>query len=340
MRRRQWIEIHEQPWFPNSLRNFVTDALQIIWNVFSFYEPIAPRLRYTLQEAGTRQVLDLCSGGGGPWLGLVRDFERERFSLDVCLTDKFPNPEALKHAKNLSRSGVVFHDHPVNATCVPGSLKGFRTLFNSFHHFPPEEARAILQDAVKNHEGVGIFEIPKRDWITILLVLLIPLMALALVPFIRPFRWSRLLWAYLIPVGLFVVWFDGVISCLRAYSPPELRALARGLSQDGYDWEAGEERKGRIPLTITYLIGYPTRVRDNRTPSLDLHRQSFCAMALHSRPKRAPEYDSRSRRRLPDNPAPINKIDTLLRARSAELTSDSNRPPTADRSAGMNRSVH
>lgn len=265
MRRLQWIEIHDQSWFPDLLRDFVTDTLQIIWNFFNFYEPIVPRLRYALQEAGTHRILDLCSGGGGPWLGLVHDFEdKERFPLDICLTDRFPNPGAFEHAKNLPHSGVVFHASPVDATCVPAGLEGFRTLFTSFHHFPPREARAILQDAVECRQGVGIFEVPKRDWLTIVLVLFMPIMAFVLVPLIRPFRWSRLLWTYLIPVVLFVVWFDGVISCLRSYTPRELRALTRGLSQDGYRWEAGEERKGAMPVTVTYLIGYPIRRQDNR----------------------------------------------------------------------------
>jgi hypothetical protein len=265
MRRRQWIEIHDQPWCPNSLRDVVTDTLQFVWNLFDFYEAIVPRLRYALQEAGTHRILDLCSGGGGPWLRLVRDFEdKERFPVDICLTDKFPNPRAFEHAKDASPTRVVFHADPVDATRVPTDLKGFRTLFTCFHHFPPEGARAILQDAVEHQQGVGVFEVPKRDWLTIVLVLFMPVMAFVLVPFIRPFRWSRLLWTYLIPVLLFVLWFDGVISCLRAYTPPELRELTRGLSQDGYRWEAGEERKGRVPVTVTYLIGCPIRRQDNR----------------------------------------------------------------------------
>ncbi len=45
---------------------------------------------------------------------------------------------------------------------VPRELKGFRTMFTSFHHFPPEEARAILQNAVDAGEGIGIFEITRR----------------------------------------------------------------------------------------------------------------------------------------------------------------------------------
>src|ERR1035441_2722593 len=103
MRRHQWFEIHDQPWFPNLLRDLVTDTLQFIWNFFAFYEPIVSRLRNALQEARTRQILDLCSGGGGPWLRLVRDFEdKERFPVNVCLTDKFPNPKAFERAQNTS----------------------------------------------------------------------------------------------------------------------------------------------------------------------------------------------------------------------------------------------
>lgn len=266
MRRHQWIEIHDQAWCPNLLRDLVTDTLQGVWNFFDFYEPIVPRLRNALQEAGTHQILDLCSGGGGPWLRLVQHFEdEEHFLVNIILTDKFPNPKAFEQAQHSCHKRVVFCAGPVDATRVPRDLQGFRTLFTSFHHFPPEGARSILQDAVEQQQGVGIFEVPKRDWLTILLVSFMPVMTFALVPFIRPFRWSRLLWTYLIPVLVFVVWFDGVISCLRAYTPSELQELARGLAPNGYHWEAGEERHGRLPVAITYLIGYPIRRQDDQT---------------------------------------------------------------------------
>jgi len=264
MRRRQWIEVHDQSWFPPSIRDLVTDTLQFLWNFFDFYGPIAPRLRRALQESGTHRILDLCSGGGGPWLSLVRRFEDgEDFPLEICLTDRFPNPEAFEHAKNLPHTKFVFHTGPVDATQVPTDLEGFRTLFTAFHHFPPGGAQAILEDAVKHRRGVGVFEVSRRNWLTILLVFLIALMALALVPFIRPFRWSRLLWTYLIPVIPLVLLFDGVISCLRAYTPPELLAFTQGLSEDGYRWEAGEAKNGWMPVPVTYLIGYPIPSRDH-----------------------------------------------------------------------------
>ena len=91
-----------------------------------------------------------------------------------------------------------------------------------------------------------------------LLVFLVPIVALTVVLFIRPFRLSRLIWTYLIPVNPVVLFFDGIVSCLRAYSLDELSDLTRGLSASGYTWEIGEERRCLTSVPVTYLIGYPS----------------------------------------------------------------------------------
>jgi hypothetical protein len=74
-------------------------------------------------------------------------------------------------------------------------------------------------------------------------------------PRIRPFRWSRLLWTYLIPIIPLVLLFDGVVSCLRTYRPQELREIVDKLSCSQYRWEIGELAGRRAP--VTYLIGCP-----------------------------------------------------------------------------------
>jgi hypothetical protein len=102
-----------------------------------------------------------------------------------------------------------------------------------------------------------VFEAPARHTLTLLSLLLIPIAAWLFVPFRRPFRWSRLVWTYLIPVIPFVLFFDGLISCLRAYSLEELREMASGLESRGYRWEIGEKIGGLLPVRITYLVGYP-----------------------------------------------------------------------------------
>ena len=138
---------------------------------------------------------------------------------------------------------------------VPGALKGMRTMFTSFHHFSPEDARAILQDAVDAGESVGIFEFTRRDPLTMGLIFAGVLLMFVHTPRIRPFRWSRLLWTYLIPIIPLVLLFDGVVSCLRTYRPQELREMVEKLNACNYQWEIGELTTGKAP--ITYLIGYP-----------------------------------------------------------------------------------
>ena len=90
-----------------------------------------------------------------------------------------------------------------------------------------------------------------------LLMLPVPLMVLLMTPFIRPFRWSRLFWTYLIPVVPLVSLFDGLVSCLRTYSVAELRELVDGLEAENYQWDFGELKSKANPIPVTYLMGVP-----------------------------------------------------------------------------------
>jgi hypothetical protein len=266
MRRVHLIELHEQPWFPSSLRDDVTDAVQFGFNLLRAYDPIAPLLQSvidsTRRPTNARQsIIDMCSGGGGPWLDLSRklrcgDTGGECSGLQIWLTDKYPNLEAFQNVSAYSDHRISFYPEPVDARNVPRALKGLRTMFTSFHHFSPEDARAILQNAVDAGESVGIFEITRRAPWTIGLILAGVLLLFLHTPRIRPFRWSRLFWTYLIPVLPFVLLFDGVVSCLRTYRPQELREIVGKLGSSEYRWEIGELADGRAP--ITYLIGFPS----------------------------------------------------------------------------------
>jgi hypothetical protein len=259
MRRLQFIEIHDQPWFPSSIRDELTDALQFGFNLFNAYAPIAPLLQSALEATESRTVVDMCSGGGGPWLELCRTLQsrKERGdapALQIWLTDKYPNPGAIQNVRRASANRITFYSGSVDAMNVPRELKGFRTMFTSFHHFSPAGARAILEDAVNAGEGIGVFEITRRAPLTIGLMFAWVLMLVVCTPCIRPFRWSRLLWTYLVPIIPLVLMFDGVVSCLRTYRTQELREIVEKLKAGGYRWEIGELSTGKVP--ITYLIGY------------------------------------------------------------------------------------
>jgi hypothetical protein len=83
------------------------------------------------------------------------------------------------------------------------------------------------------------------------------LMPFVFTPLIRPFRWSRLLCTYVLPIIPLVLLFDGVVSCLRTYRPQELREIVKKLSGIEYQWEAGEYSRASGQVPITYLIGHP-----------------------------------------------------------------------------------
>ena len=254
----QWIEFHDQPWFPRSFRDGVTDALQFITNLGGVYDPIVPRLNSALESAGTHRIVDLCSGAGGPWLRIQPILEQQNHQpVEVYLTDKYPNVVTLKEVRRASHGKINYSADPIDAASLPPHLKGFRTIFSSYHHFDSQQAAAILLNAVNNGQGVGIFEAARRHPLTIILVAAMPLMSLLVSPFIRPFRFSRLFWTYILPVIPFVLFYDGVVSCLRAYSTSTLLRLTRNLPAQNYQWQIGEENRALHVLPITYLVGFP-----------------------------------------------------------------------------------
>ena len=261
MRRVQFIELHEQPWFPSSLRHEITDALQFGISFLKAYAPIAPLLLSVLDSTRSRSIVDMCSGGGGPWLDLSRKLQADGRAFHILLTDKYPNLRAFQNVRAASENHIVFYPDSVDAIKVPGELQGFRTMFTSFHHFPPEQARAVLQNAVDAGQSIGIFEITRRAASTIALMFPWALMPFIFTPLIRPFRWSRLLCTYVVPIIPLVLLFDGVVSCLRTYRPQELREMIKKLAGIEYQWEVGEYARASGEAPITYLIGSPqTRV--------------------------------------------------------------------------------
>ena len=251
MQRQRWFEIHDSRWFPGFLRDLVTEGLEAVWNANRTYHPIAGRLREALERTGSTAVVDLCSGGGGPWTGLYEEVAASR-ELQVLLTDRHPSRVAME-ATNGCDAHVAAWNEPVDACHIPQELRGFRTVFSAFHHFDPKGARAILADAVARREGIAVFEGARCDLWTMLATSAVPLLALREAARARLVRWNRVLWTFLLPVVPAVLWVDGLLSCLRSYSLGDLRELTAGFGD--YAWEVGDESGARVP--IRYLIGLP-----------------------------------------------------------------------------------
>lgn len=258
MRRRQLVELEDLPWFPAALRDMATDYLQMMLQVSNPYAPIAPRLGRALESVGDGRILDLASGGGGPWARLLPLVASAGVRPRVTLTDRYPNIVAFAAARRRHLGSVDFCAEPVDATRVPPELGGLRTIFSAFHHFPPQVGRAIIADAVRQGRGIAIFEATERSPATLAAMLITPLLVWLLTPLIRPLTPTRLLLTYLLPVIPAIVLFDGTVSCLRSYSADELRAMVDQVEgAEGYSWEIGVERASGAPLGVTYCVGVP-----------------------------------------------------------------------------------
>lgn len=88
--------------------------------------------------------------------------------------------------------------------------------------------------------------------------------SVSLSAFVRPFSFSLFAWTYLVPVLPFVMWFDGIVSCLRSHSLSELRELASQPVMRSHEWSCGTLCAQTSMLPVTVLIGCPKR-RVNET---------------------------------------------------------------------------
>lgn len=263
MNRIQAIELEDLSWFPSRWRNYMTDFYHYQMATFDLYRPAADLLAQALKKTGQTRIVDLCSGGSGP-LARVQQQLRERHGLTipVRLTDKYPNLPAFgKIAAEAREQGgeITFSAEPVDATAVPDTLPGLRTLFSCFHHFPPALARRILLDSVDKKAPIAIFELSNRSPAAFLQVLVGgPLSLPFMTPFFRPFSLWRLFWTYLVPVLPFCIVWDGTASNLRAYSPEEMRRLIDDVpGHETFEWQTGMARGGLPGVWVTYLTGTP-----------------------------------------------------------------------------------
>jgi hypothetical protein len=262
MARVHLFEFTDQTWYPSLFRAIQTDYLQFVASLGSSHRYLLPLIRKCMEQTGTSEVVDLCSGGSGPWPGLVRQAQTEGNPIHVNLTDLYPNPGAVERWADGLHPGIRYLAEPVDAHRVPAHLKGVRTLFEGFHHFRPEDARAILQGAADQRAAIAIFDIALTPPWGPLMLILSPVMTLfsylVLTPFIQPQTLTRLVFTYLLPVVPLATCWDGIVSLLRGYSIPELQTLTAPLQREGYTWECGRAETGTPIFTYTYLLGYPS----------------------------------------------------------------------------------
>ncbi len=180
--------------------------------------------------------------------------------VEIVLSDLYPNADAARHIQSLGDPRLRYELTPVDATSVGADKSGVRTLIGSFHHLPPDAARAVLLDAAKARQPLVVFEVSDNGPPLWLWWTAIPpgfLLTLFLTPFVRPLSARQLAFTYVLPIlPMFIAW-DGAASNARTYTADDIRELLRGHEDPGYTWEIGTRRVGRLPGDSVYVLGRP-----------------------------------------------------------------------------------
>lgn len=241
MRRRQLIELHDLPWYPDLLREAQVEILDQANHFVGLAKVLADPFSALLDETGAEAVLDLCSGAGGPVIQLGQELEaRGRPAPRVILSDLYPKLDAWQDLSEAHR-WVDFSAAPVDATALPDELEGqVVTIINGLHHFPLEQVQKIFGSVIERGASIFVGEGFPRSVLRATAYL--PSLALALPTALartqrrRGAKFAASL-TVLPPLGL----WDWLVSALRIHEPAELAALGRAMAPD-YRWTQGELR--------------------------------------------------------------------------------------------------
>lgn len=234
------FELEDLPGFPAVLRRQQVEFIGWLVDRFGIYAPVVPLLSAAVARSGHARVTDLGSGSGGPIHYLAR--QDGLAQVEFLLTDRFP----ARTDAALPR--VAWHREPVDALAAELPGDGLLTLFNAFHHFTPEQQRQLVRSHASR--GVMIFEVLQPTAFAFLNILFTTTVGqLLLAPFVRPFRWERLLFTYLLPVNLITISWDGLVSVLRSSHASTLVERLQSAVPAGHTLEGGTVGPWWAPVT-------------------------------------------------------------------------------------------
>jgi hypothetical protein len=237
--RLQLFEFNDSDWAPPALREALVESLSRALDWGRMLRGLTVPFGDFLDATEAREVLDLCSGAGGPAVVLARELRRaSRKPPRFLLTDLTPHPESWAQLKLADPEVIDFVEGPVDATAIPAGLAGVpaRMIVNGLHHLPPQVAGAVLRGACQGGAGIFVAEgferSPLRFWP------IAPMGVVAMIAnlFLAPRH--RLAKVLLFPFTLLVAPWDGIVSTLRVYTEAELREMVAPLG-DAFEWNYG-----------------------------------------------------------------------------------------------------
>jgi len=225
MKRKQVPQITNTKWFPTIVVRCVHEFMTWFVHKVKAAKPFMPVIEEGLQYANKIVVIDHKGGAG---------FETLDVFLDESLEKTYTDSDDFK-----------------------ATFEGLYVSVNSFHQFDENKARFILEEVASKQQPIVILEGNNDSlWQVFGMTVIVPITVLLTAPFVKPFRFERLIFTYLIPILPLVTFIDGSLALFKLYAPQDLNELTASIDQQNYIWRSGKLDNGRGGKII-YLIGHP-----------------------------------------------------------------------------------
>jgi hypothetical protein len=240
-------ELEDYKWFPFKLRCWQMEFIGNLSVWSRLYKPLVTVLQQIIDHNKITLVQDLCSGSGIP---AVYVYNQLNSKPPIKLTDKYP----IISFRN--QPSVNYSLKPVDINELAPEEYVCYTMFNAFHHFTASQQIEFVKNMANNKAPFLIVEILQPGFFNIVKIFLsTTLLQLLIAPFIKPFSLSRLFFTYIIPVNLFTITYDGIISVLKSKTVKQYAIQLKAAETENYNITvtAIKNLKGNI----IYIKGEP-----------------------------------------------------------------------------------
>ena len=268
-KRKHYFEFNDLEKLPLFLREGILETLAIAMEDHCYHEPLLEVLNELRPQFGNN-VIDQCSGSGGPILSMLKKCP-EDLGMNFFLSDLNPQIENFASIKESFPGFVDFLQDPVDATNFDSikaewhqrfkdnAIPKIRTINNGFHHFSPELAKKVLQDAAAHKQALVIMECLSRESFDLLLNLRVFGLRIFKMPFAAKKRNTlKFLFTYLLPVLPLIGGFDMFVSCLRIHEESDLSSYLNeigGTPDYQFEFRTGRTQTGAY---YSFILGKPT----------------------------------------------------------------------------------
>jgi|GEM_PF-2137946 len=225
MDRKQVKQLINLEWFPSHLKTLIAEFLSWFVLKVDATKPFVPIIENELTDTKSEKIINI-DFNLGAGIDTVAPF----------LSDKIEVLSIPPSKLNTDKNGLYL-------------------FVNCFHQLSIEEAKSNLKKIAESGNPIVVVEGNDDSlWQIIGMTIFVPLTVLLTAPFVKPFRFSRIIFTYLIPILPFAIVVDGCLALMKLYNPDDLKELTSNFNIPNYEWKMGKKDNGRGGKII-YLTG-------------------------------------------------------------------------------------